>query len=241
MLKRPGNDDKQPKRLKRFESVLAILNAGFILFAALLIIYLFFIQVVDLKHYRARAKSQRVGVLFSMRGDILDRNGITVARDKVYSDVYAHKKLYEDEPGRAKEIAHALAPLLEMPESVLLKKLNNQGPVITLKKNVDKTTAKKNKKSCIQRNKFGQDKLEHVINKVKLEKTRDGNIIYDFTTDPVATTTNPKGENVTLTLDAAIQHICEREIKKTVVEKNALRGTVIVMNPKRSEEHTSEL
>ncbi|MCI1272927.1 MAG: penicillin-binding protein 2 [Clostridiaceae bacterium] len=269
MLKRPGNDDKQPKRLKRFESVLAILNAGFILFAALLIIYLFFIQVVDLKHYRARAKSQRVGVLFSMRGDILDRNGITLARDKVYSDVYAHKKLYEDEPGRAKEIAHALAPLLEMPESVLLKKLNNQGPVITLKKNVDKTTAKKIRNLEFREISLGKknlreypqgtmaaqvlgyynfdadiadgveytakDKLEHVINKVKLEKTRDGNIIYDFTTDPVATTTNPKGENVTLTLDAAIQHICEREIKKTVVEKNALRGTVIVMNPKNGE------
>ena len=51
----------------------------------LLIIYLFFIQVVDLKKYRARAKSQRVGRIFSMRGDIYDRNGIKLATDKVYS------------------------------------------------------------------------------------------------------------------------------------------------------------
>ena len=54
-------------------------------------------------------------------------------------------------------------------------------------------------------------------------------------TDPVATATNPKGQDVTLTIDAAIQHICEKELEKMVNEKEALRGTVIVMNPKTGE------
>ncbi len=266
---RSTSRQQKKKKTKRFDFVLYFLNGGFIIFAISLVIYLFFIQVIDIKNYRARAKNQRVGVIFSMRGDILDRNGLTLARDKVYSDVYAHKKLYENDPERAKKIAEKLAPLLEMPQDVLLKKLNNQGPVITLKKNIKKDVAKKIRELEFREISLGKknvreypqgtmaaqvlgyynfdadiadgveytakDKLEHVINKVKLEKTRDGNIIYDFTTDPVATTKNPKGENVTLTIDAAIQHICEKEIKKMVDEKDALRGTVIVMNPKNGE------
>lgn len=259
----------QEKRIKRVEHTLVFLNRAFIVFAALLVIYLFFIQVLDLKHYRARAKSQRVGVIFSMRGDILDRNGNTLATDKVYSDVYAHKQLYENDSERMEEIAEKLAPILKMSKGELLQKLKKQGPVITLKKDLDKNTAKKIRALELREISLGKkntreypqgtlaahilgyynfdadiangveytakDKLEHIINTVKFQKTPDGNIIYDFTTDPVATTTNPKGENITLTIDAAIQHICEKEIAKMVQERDALRGTVLVMNPRNGE------
>ncbi len=263
------NNNKPEQRIKRFENTIVVLNKAFLLLAISLFVYLFFIQVVDLKKYRARAKSQRVGVIFSMRGDILDRNGLTLATDKVFSDVYAHKELYENKPERMEEIAEKLAPLLNMTKAELLQKLKKQGPVITLKKDLDKTTAKKIRELEMREISLGKkntreypqgtlaahvlgyynfdadiangveytakDRLEHIVNTVKLQKTRDGNIIYDFTTDPVATTTNPKGENITLTIDAAIQHICEKEIEKMVKEKDALRGTVLVMNPKNGE------
>ena len=80
-----------------------------------------------------------------------------------------------------------------------------------------------------------KDKLEHVVHATRYQRTRDGKIIYNFSTDPVAPTVNPKGQDVTLTIDAAIQHVCEKELAKIIKEKDALRGAVIVMNPKNGE------
>ena len=79
-----------------------------------------------------------------------------------------------------------------------------------------------------------KDKLEHAV-RATYEKTRDGKIIYKIPTDPVIPTRNPKGQDITLTIDAAIQHVCEKELQKAIAEKDALRGAVIVMNPKNGE------
>lgn len=70
---------------------------------------------------------------------------------------------------------------------------------------------------------------------VQTERTPDGNIIYSFSTDPVATTSPLKGKSLTLTIDMAIQHICEQELYKMIYKRSAFRGTVIVMNPKNGE------
>ena len=80
-----------------------------------------------------------------------------------------------------------------------------------------------------------KDKLEHVVRATRYQRTRDGKIIYNFSTDPVVPTMNPKGQDVYLTIDAAIQHVCEKELQKIIHEKDALRGAVIVMNPKNGE------
>lgn len=80
-----------------------------------------------------------------------------------------------------------------------------------------------------------KDKLEHVVRATRYQRTRDGKIIYDFSTDPVVPTMNPKGQDVVLTIDAAIQHVCEKELQKIIEEKDALRGAVIVMNPRNGE------
>lgn len=265
-LRKREPENELEKRSKTFDKIVGFLHIFFAGFMTLLIIYLFFIMVVDVGKYRAKARSQRVGRIFSMRGDIYDRNGIKLATDKVYSDVYAHPTDYDHSP---EELAKILAPILKMPKDTLLQKLKKPGPVITIKKDIDRSTAKQIAKLHLREISLGKkntreypqgtlaahvlgyynfdadiangveytakDRLEHVINTVKYQKTRDGKIIYDFTTDPVATTTNPKGEDVTLTIDAAIQHVCEKEIEKMVKEKEALRGTVIVMNPKNGE------
>lgn len=80
-----------------------------------------------------------------------------------------------------------------------------------------------------------KDKLEEVEQDVNFEKTPDGDIIYEVNTDPAATTAPLRGKSITLTLDSAIQHVCEVELNKAIQEKGALRGTVIVMNPKNGE------
>ena len=74
-LRRREPENEIEKRSKSFDQILGFLHIFFAGFMTLLIIYLFFIQVVDVGKYRAKARSQRVGRIFSMRGDIYDRNG----------------------------------------------------------------------------------------------------------------------------------------------------------------------
>ena len=78
-------------------------------------------------------------------------------------------------------------------------------------------------------------KLEKVANKVVVQRTPRGDIIYDAQTDPLLATTPQMGETVTLTIDSAIQHVCERELMNMINEKKASRGAVIVTNPRNGE------
>ncbi len=80
-----------------------------------------------------------------------------------------------------------------------------------------------------------KDILEEVEQNVNFEKTPDGDIIYEVSTDPAATTAPLRGKSITLTIDSAIQHVCEVELAKVIKDKGAIRGTVIVMNPKNGE------
>ena len=77
--------------------------------------------------------------------------------------------------------------------------------------------------------------LEDIGKEINLERTRKGNIIYNLSTNPELTTTPLHGQTVKLTIDTAIQHVCEEELTKMVKEKKAPRGAIIVMNPKNGE------
>ena len=256
-------------RQKSFDRILGWLYILFIFFAVALIIHLFFIQVIDIKKYRVKARNQRAGQNFAVRGDIYDRTGLKLATDKVFYNVFARRADYDEDESSPEVIAKKLAPILKMSKEELLKKLNSPNQIIAVKKDIDRNTAKEIAKlhlraiSLDKKNtrEYPQgtlaahvlgyynfdadiangveytekDKLEHVENEVKFQRTQKGKIIYDFMTDPVATATNPKGQDVTLTIDAAIQHICEKELEKMIKEKEALRGTVLVMNPKNGE------
>ena len=237
-----------------------------------LLIHLFMIQIFDFKKYRERGKMQRSSHDFAVRGDIYDRHGIKLATDRIYYNIYARPVDYS-KTETPRKIAQLFSPVLGIPEATLYAKLSNTKiPVIALKKDVDRDTAKKLSK-IIAENHFrsisldkkntreypqgifashvlgfynfdagvsngveltAKDKLEHVV-RATYDKTRDGKIIYNFSTDPVVPTTNPKGQDVTLTIDAAIQHVCEKELFKIIEEKGALRGAVIVMDPKNGE------
>ena len=237
-----------------------------------LIIHLFVIQIFDLKKYRERGKMQRSSHDFAVRGDIYDRHGIKLATDRIYYNIYARPVDYS-KTETPRKIAKLFAPVLKIPEAKLYSTLSQTKiPVIAVKKDVDRDTAKKINK-IIAENSFrsisldkkntreypqgvlashvlgfynfdanvssgveytAKDKLEHAV-RATYEKTRDGKIIYKIPTDPIVPTQNPKGQDITLTIDAAIQHVCERELEKMIHEKEALRGSVIVMNPKNGE------
>ncbi len=258
--------EDKAKRFKTFDKRLGCWHVAFGLFAIALIVYLFLIQVIDIKNYRLRAKRQRSSRNFIMRGDIFDRNGIKLASDKISYDVYAHPTDYDHSP---EELARMLAPYLKISTVNLVQKLSKKSRVITLKKNLDRTSAQGIKKLGLREISLGKkntriypqgvmashvlgyynfdadiaagveltakEQLEHVEKNVQTERTPDGKIIYSFSTDPVATTSPLKGKSLTLTIDTAIQHICEKELYKMVLKRQALRGTVIVMDPKNGE------
>lgn len=259
--------DEKYKKSKEFDRRTSFLQICFVIFAFSLLTHLFFTQIIDVKHYRLKAKKQRTSKNFVMRGDIYDRNGIKLAADKITYDVYAHPANFKKSP---EEMAEMLAPYLKMSKRELVHKLSKKTAVITLKKGIDKIDAESIKKlklrSALSMGKkntrvypqedmaphvlgyynFDADvasgveltakkQLEYVEKNTPVERTPDGNIIYSVSTDPSSTSGQLKGKSITLTIDTALQHICEEELYKMIYKKQALRGTVIVMDPKTGE------
>lgn len=230
------------------------------------IIYLFLLQIVDIRHYKVKANNQRYSKNFNMRGKIVDRNGVRLATDQTSYNLYAHREYFDHTPS---ELAAMLAPILGMNTKTIEHQIKKGSTVILLKKDVDRQTAEKIKKlglreiSLDKKNErvYPQDelaahiigyynpdadtasgveltakqKLEDVGIELKVQRTPRGDIIYDTGTDPVLATTPKIGKTVTLTIDSAIQHICERELLNTITTRQASRGAVIVMNPKNGE------
>lgn len=253
-------------RFKKFDRKLMLWQALSIIFSIMLIIYLFLVQVVDIRKYRPKAKRQRSAMGLVMRGQIVDRNGIKLASDNTTYRIYAITRDYDHS---IDELSEKLSPVLKISKTELKKNLSKKQPVILLKKDLDKKTAQEVRKlslreiSVEQQNDrnypqgimaahilgyynadadlsagveyIARNKLESVDKRIQFEKTPKGDIIYDILTDPVATTTPAIGGTVTLTIDSAIQHICESELYKIIKEKQALRGAAFVINPKNGE------
>lgn len=257
--------DLNEKINKRITVLQNLMSFAFII----LIIHLFCIQVLDINGYKAKGVAIRSTDSLTLRGDILDRNGIKLATDELTYEVYAHPCLYSQK--RPPEfLAELLAPALEMSKEELLEKLKSKKiNIITLKKDVDRHSAEKigklglreisigtiNRRFYPQGNiashiigfysylsqnsigieNIGGDKLEAVTSTGNIQRKANGDIIFDFETDINNITQKQKGEDITLTLDASVQYICEKELTKTIKETNAERGTVIVENVKNGE------
>lgn len=238
----------------------------FVVLVGLFIIYLFAVQVFDVRHFRIKAKNQRRAYSFVMRGNIYDRNGIKLATDMVYYDIFARRDDFVHTP---EELAKMLAPILKVNQFDLTQKLKQDSPMISIKKNVDRHVrdeiAKLNLREIPMDKKSirtypqgtlaahvlgyynfdadvasgveytAKDKLESVNKGAELEITPKGKVIYNISTDPVAATKPVKGKDVTLTIDAAIQHVCEKALMKSIQKFKAFRGAVIVMNPRNGE------
>lgn len=253
-------------RQHNFNKRLFWLKILFTLLAVCLSVYMFCIQVIDIKHYKNKAKLQRTSKKFIMRGSILDRNGIKLASDQLSYNVYLHKTYQDHTP---EELAEKLAEHLELSKSELISRMNRKGNIVPLKKGISRETYETIKKLGLRE--ISMDKmncrvypqdtmaahilgyynanadvaagveftmkktLESVDKEITMEMTRGGDIIYDFGTDADKITAPTVGKTVTLTIDSAIQHVCETELLKMINEKSALRGAVIVMNPNNGE------
>ncbi|MBE7709504.1 MAG: penicillin-binding protein 2 [Cyanobacteria bacterium SIG32] len=264
----------------RYKGTVAFMKILFVCWSIGLVYSLFVTGVKDPKNYRVKARAQQVSKSVILRGDIYDRNGIKLATDEIYREVYAHKKRQEKQDPdydpniltvhSQSEVAEKLSPILDISEEELLNKLKVNDPIITLKRGIDKKTeqrvdavgwiqdlsvGKKTKRTYPQGTlgahvlgyynfnadiasgveQVAEKKLEYTQKFMPIYKTKDGNIIFDTDTDILATTTQPKGEDVTLTIDAAIQYIAEKELFKMAQERDVDNGFAIVMNPKNGE------
>lgn len=233
----------------------------------LFLLYLFLLQIFDIRHYKERAKIQRSSKIFVLRGEILDRNGFKLAVDETSFDLYAHPKYYDYTP---EELADKLFPYVGGNKASLSRLLARPDSVILVKKGLTRKNADairalrlreislevKNKRAYPQGSLaahvlgyynsdadvaagieyIAKDYLEYVDKSIKYEKTPNGDLIYNLSTKPEDVTAPIKGKTLTLTIDSAVQHICEKYLYKAIRKTYATRGAVIVMDP-----HTGEI
>lgn len=232
----------------------------------LFLIYLFLLQIFDIRHYREKAKTQRASKIFVLRGEILDRNGFKLAVDETSFDVYAHKRYYDYTP---QELADKLHPYIGGDKTALVQKLSSNEGVALLKKSIPRKTAEairalrlreislevKNKRAYPQGSLashvlgyynsdadvaagieyIAKGYLEYIDKNITHEKTPNGDLIYNLSTNPEDVTAPIKGKTLTLTIDSAVQHICEKYLYKSMQNTHAIRGAVIVMDPNNGE------
>ena len=118
---------------KRFRWV----AAGLLLLVFSILGKLFYIQMIDAPNLKKKAQlSRNQALTLYNRGRILDRNGLVLAQDTILYDLFAHPKyFFKIKP---EQIATALAPVLNVDEQKLLKKLSEPYTTIGVQKNLTK-------------------------------------------------------------------------------------------------------
>ncbi|HMQ51628.1 MAG TPA: hypothetical protein PKD98_05990, partial [Anaerolineae bacterium] len=114
----------------RIYTVMAVLSAAGLVLIGQLVRW----QVIE--HHRfaalAEAEHQNELVIPSRRGDVRDRTGHLLATDLIRYDISASPKIVTD----PKNMAKKLAPVLDMPENELLKRLSSDKLWVPLKNSV---------------------------------------------------------------------------------------------------------
>lgn len=80
-----------------------------------------------------------------------------------------------------------------------------------------------------------KDYLEYVDKTITYEKAPNGDIIYNISVNPADVSTPAKGKTLTLTIDSAVQHVCEKYLLKAVQKFHAQKAAAIVMEPSTGE------
>lgn len=80
-----------------------------------------------------------------------------------------------------------------------------------------------------------KDYLEYADKTITYEKAPNGDIIYNISVNPADVSAPVKGKTLTLTIDSAVQHVCEKYLLKAIQKFHAQRASAIVMDPKTGE------
>ena len=77
--------------------------------------------------------------------------------------------------------------------------------------------------------------LEYVDKTITYEKAPNGDIIYNINVNPADISAPVKGKTLTLTIDSAVQHVCEKYLLAAIQKYHAPRAAAIVIEPSSGE------
>ena len=80
-----------------------------------------------------------------------------------------------------------------------------------------------------------KDYLEYVDKTITYEKAPNGDIIYNIGVNPADIAAPAKGKTLMLTIDSAVQHVCEKYLLKAIQKFHAQKAAAIVIDPKTGE------
>ena len=252
---------------KQFDRRIGCLQSIFYITCFALAVYLFLLQVCDIRHCKTKAKSQRTSKMYVLRGEIVDRYGFKLAADKTTFTLYAHPSYYDSTP---EDIALKLSPYVKIPVKELTKKLSQTNKkIILITKDLDRKTVREIKKLGLRELSYevknkrvypqgslaahilgfynpnadtaggieykAKDYLEYVDKTITFEKSPKGDIIYNININPADVSAPAKGKTLTLTIDSAAQHVCEKYLLKAIQKFHAPRAAAIVLDPNTGE------
>lgn len=77
--------------------------------------------------------------------------------------------------------------------------------------------------------------LEYVDKTITYEKSPNGDIIYNISVNPADVSAPVKGKTLKLTIDSAVQHVCEKYLLKAIQKFHSPRAAAIVIQPQTGE------
>lgn len=236
-------------------------SIGFLL---VILIRLFYIQGINAEFYQKKAYEQqtRDRLISPRRGDILDRNGEKIASTNTVASVSVVHSQVEDYEATAKILSEKLQldynwVLGKVKEKVALVRiktkvdkalaqeiagLNLKGVMIDedVKRIYPFSDLAAQVIGFVGKDNQGiiglESKYEVYLKgeKGKIMTETDG-IGREFKNSKQVRVPPVDGKNLVTSLDVNIQEFAQQTIEKTVISKNAKRGSIIVMNPQNGE------
>lgn len=254
-----------PNWRPQFRTRLTVAAVGMVLWAAIIEGRLVQLQVLKHADYQARAERQqnRTVRAFAKRGDIIDRNGALLAFSVDADTIYAVPSEISNPGGVASALCGALKDCTAAERRTLTDRLSSRRAFAYVRRQVAPDQARRVQDLQLEGIGFVKESRRyypkrelaaHVLGWVGLDNVGLGGIesTYDepikgepgktlIQTDarrrPFSKIEKPPtpGATLELTIDSAIQHIVERELKAGVEENGAEGGSAILMDPNTGE------
>lgn len=260
---RPPRPALAGERQLRLRLTLLALGVG--LWAVCVGVRLFHLQVLERADFQrlAARQSERTLTIAPRRGAILDRNGRALAVSVEAESLYAVPQDVSDPEGTAAALAPVLR-LEPREKRELVAQLRRSRAFVWVRRKVDPATARAVRDLQLDGIGFLAESRRYypkrelaapLLGYVGLDNTGMGGIEYAFDgemrgraakvvvrTDarrrPVGQADRPstEGRTVRLTIDETLQHLAERELRRSVAETRSVSGLAVMLEP-----HTGEV
>ena len=258
-MRRPDKEKKNIALIFRLLGVYVLLG----IWSLILVGRLVQLQFYESPEYRLKAEQQQIGFieLRPQRGDILDRHLDELAISVRIDSVFAHPREIVD----PLPTARALSGVLELDEHELYERIIGDRPFVYLARKIPPRQAEQVRELNLSGIYFqeetkrfypGRDLAAHVLGFTGLDNEGLAGLEYLYNDsikgkksrvrlrfdakrhryESDARSDHSDGNTVVLNIDRAIQYISEQVLKETLLQTEAINGSVVVMNP-----HTGEV